>query len=199
MLSHVLVSTFDRVEVSAETSDGAPRAHSLNPDLSSRREALQSAYDDPTASGHTIQQALFHLALAKLATQSLMPLTLEEHICDDAIILDAQVNNGGFAQWIYNRYFVRTIMTRMALRCIGASWATELLDEVVRALPGRIRSALATNDVETLEDYRLSYRRERLLDAIDDRYFEECRVRGENASVVGLTVAYARRNRVGLL
>ena len=199
MLSHVMVPTFDQVEVPVEKSDGAPRAHNLIPDLSSCRTALQSVYDDPAASEFAVQQALRDVMFAKLEQQTSMLWTVEEHMCHDAFMLDAQVNNGGFAQWIYNRYFVRTMTTRMALQSIGACWAVELLDEVVRALPGRIRSALATNDVETLEDYRLPHRRERLLDAIDDRYFEECRVRGEDASVTGLTVAYARHNRVGLL
>ena len=198
MLSHVMSPTFDQVEEPVEKSDGASRADNLSPDLSLRRAALQSAYDDPAAHVYDVHQALLDVMFAKLESRPSMPWTREEHICYDAFMLDVEAYNGGFAQWIHNHFSARMSMTRMALQCIGAGWAAELLDEFVRALPIRIRSVLAKNDIQKLNGYRLSHRRERLLDAIDDRYFAENSVRGDDASVAGLTLAYARRHRVGL-
>lgn len=58
MLSHVMSPTFDQVEVPVEKSDGASRADNFGPDLSLRRAALQSLYDDPAACVYYVHQAL---------------------------------------------------------------------------------------------------------------------------------------------
>jgi hypothetical protein len=188
----------DRPLALGESRDAGPHLHAAKRDLIALSSNLSSAYDDAAASGEAVRRALIDVIYAKCKMQPAIPLTPDEQLCEDVFTLDGQVGNGGFAQWIDNGCYHRAFDTQDALTTIGAPWAADMLDQVLSVLPTRIRAALMTRDVNTLLRYSITPKRERRLEELNDRYFDEESVRGNSGSVMGLAVAYARLHRVGL-
>ncbi len=124
-----------------------------------------------------METALFRVwdrVSARIATRGPEHVGLDERVFAAIWLLEAEVNNGRFAQYMSNSAGSDAAVARGALATVGAGGALAVFDEFLALLPGGQAASTGETRQQQLDELAARYGEERfdeMLSVLDKRFY----------------------------